>query len=239
MRHGSAGSPARRGPARRARPRRGHCVARGVSRALEPPSGRPAEAADPAVTTHARHVAEACAGAIGRAHPAGGQTRGAEHVRHRGLARLPAGTRHPGEQATALDTELRQGGRRAHPRMRFPAAANGNSPAPDQMTQPVARQSTAAVPMPGPAADGPAAVEPRARPGAVAGAGREPAGRGGGRGSRRPHRLPRPARATAAGRPRRRRRPLGHARAPSRSAAAAARRARPRCSSSGSTRGRC
>jgi Transmembrane domain of unknown function (DUF3566) len=40
-------------------------------------------------------------------------------------------------------------------RMRFPAAANGNSPAPDQMTQPVARQSTAAVPMPGPAADAP------------------------------------------------------------------------------------
>ena len=39
--------------------------------------------------------------------------------------------------------------------MRFPAAANGNSPAPDQMTQPVARQSTAAVPMPGPAADAP------------------------------------------------------------------------------------
>jgi hypothetical protein len=40
-------------------------------------------------------------------------------------------------------------------RMRFPATANGKSPAPDQMTQPVARQSTAAVPMPGPAADAP------------------------------------------------------------------------------------
>ena len=39
--------------------------------------------------------------------------------------------------------------------MRFPAAANGNSPAPDQKTQPVARRARAAVPMPGPAADAP------------------------------------------------------------------------------------
>ena len=42
-------------------------------------------------------------------------------------------------------------------RMRFPAAANGKSPAGDQKTQPVAQQGTAsaAVPMPGPAADAP------------------------------------------------------------------------------------
>ena len=39
-------------------------------------------------------------------------------------------------------------------RMRFPAAANGKSPAGDQKTQPVAQQG-AAVPMPGPAADAP------------------------------------------------------------------------------------
>ena len=69
------------------------------------------------------------------------------------------------------------------------------------MTQPVARQSTAAVPMPGPAADAP---PPWNRV-----PGQEPSPvlvetgplEAGGRGSRRPHRLPRPARATAAERP--------------------------------------
>jgi len=123
------------------------------ARAAERP---PAEAVDPAaMTTPAMSLRPAQEPSAAPTPPAG-----KPEVRRTSStgARKAAGRQEPGTPASGLPRStpsFAKADDEPTTRMRFPAAANGKSPAPDQMTQPVARQSTAAVPMPGPGADAP------------------------------------------------------------------------------------
>jgi hypothetical protein len=122
------------------------------ARAAERP---PAEAVDPAaMTTPAMSLRPAQEPSAAPTPPEGKpEVRSTSSTGARKAARQEPGT--PASGLPRSTPSFAKADDEPTTRMRFPAAANGNSPAPDQMTQPVARQSTAAVPMPGPAADAP------------------------------------------------------------------------------------